>query len=359
MKLPKLDIDGLIAEIPILQGGMGVGVSGCSLAASVAAEGGVGVIAGVNIGYDEPDFHTNPFDANLRALKSKIRKAKERAQKGIIGLNFMVAMNHYDEMVRAAVSEGINLIISGAGLPTKLPELVKGTKTRIAPIVSSGKAAKIILRVWDSHYDRTADMIVVEGPEAGGHLGFSPDELKGQRRPLLEIVKEVLEEIRPFQEKFKKKIPVIAAGGIFSGADIAACIQAGASGVQMATRFVATDECDADIRFKEAYVKAKKEDIMIINSPVGMPGRALNNKFIQKVSEQGDKISGCLQCLKGCNPNVAPYCISKALENAVLGNVDDGLIFVGSNAYKVDKIVPVRDLMRELVRDAELALAKC
>ncbi|MEA4920208.1 MAG: nitronate monooxygenase family protein [Clostridiaceae bacterium] len=357
MNIPKLNIGGLLAEIPIIQGGMGIGVSGPKLAAAVANEGGVGVVAGVNIGYNEPDFKTNTLAANLRALKNQIKKARQLAPKGIIGINLMVAMNHYIEMAQAAVHEGIDLIISGAGLPTNLPEAVQGSETRIAPIVSSGKAAKIILQYWDKHYGRMADMVVVEGPEAGGHLGFSHEVLSDQNRPsVIEIVKEVIEAVKPFAEKYKKNIPVIAAGGIYTGADIADCLKAGASGVQMATRFVATDECDADIRFKEKYVAAKKDDIVIIKSPVGMPGRALNNKFIKEMDEYGNKIDGCFQCLQGCNPKVAPYCISTALINAVTGNTDDGLVFVGSNAYKIDKIVSVKSLIEELINETSLAL---
>jgi nitronate monooxygenase len=357
MKIPKLDISGLIATIPIMQGAMGIGVSGYKLAACVANEGGIGVIAGVNIGYREPDFKTNTLKANLRAIKSEIKKARELSPEGIIGMNFMVAMNNYNELVRTAVEEGIDLIISGAGLPTKLPELIKGFKTRIAPIVSSSKAANVILKYWDTHYGKTADMIIVEGPEAGGHLGFSEEKLNAKNKlSILDITKEVIEAIRPFKEKFKRNIPVITAGGIYTGKDIAECLKAGASGVQMATRFVATNECDADIKFKEEYIKAEKDDIVIIKSPVGMPGRALNNRFIKKVTEYGDEIKGCFQCLKGCNPKVAPYCISTALINAVTGNVDDGLVFVGSNVYKINKIVHVKELIEELVRDTELCL---
>jgi len=356
--IPKLNISGLIATVPIIQGGMGIGVSGSNLASSVANEGGVGVISGVNIGYKEPDYKINPLRANLRELRNEIRKARKLAPKGILGLNLMVAINHYNEMVCAAVEEGIDLIISGAGLPTKLPEFVKGTKTRIAPIVSSAKAAKVILKLWDSHYSSTADMIIVEGPDAGGHLGFSEEAISDKNHSLFDIIRDVIETIKPFQEKFKRHIPVVAAGGIFTGSDIADYLKAGASGVQMATRFVATDECDADLKYKEEYVNAQKEDIVIIKSPVGMPGRALNNAFIRKVTQYGDEIKECFQCLKGCNPKVAPYCISAALKNAVLGNVNDGLIFVGSNVCRIEKIVPVKELMSELVRDAELALNK-
>ncbi len=356
MKIPKLDMNGLIASIPIIQGGMGVGVSGYRLAGAVASEGGVGVIAGVDIGYREPDFITNTLKANLRAIKSEIMKARQLAPTGIIGMNFLVAMKDYNEQVRAAVDAGIDLIISGAGLPTRLPELVKDFKTRIAPIVSSAKAAKLILKYWDMHYGRTADLIIVEGTEAGGHLGFSVETLNDPDRPsVLDITKEVIETVTPYREKYRQAIPVVAAGGIFTGQDIAQCLKAGAGGVQMATRFVATDECDADIRFKQAYVSAEKDDIVIINSPVGMPGRALNNQFIKNVAVNGDKIKGCFQCLTGCNPKVAPYCISKALIAAVTGNVDEGVIFVGSNVHKVDKIVPVKELIAQLVHETQLS----
>ncbi|MCE5342795.1 MAG: nitronate monooxygenase family protein [Eubacteriales bacterium] len=356
MKIPKLNIGGLISEIPIIQGAMGIGVSGPMLAAAVANEGGVGVIAGVNIGYGEPDFASNTLAANLRALKSQIEKARQLAPKGIIGINLMVAMNHYSEMVRAAVEDGIDLIISGAGLPLQLPDFVKNLQTRIVPIVSSGKAAKVISQYWETHYGRAADMVIVEGAEAGGHLGFSAEILNAQNRPsVLDIVKDVVEAVKPFQERFKKKIPVIAAGGIYTGADIADCLKSGADGVQMATRFTATDECDADIKYKEAYISAKKEDIVIIQSPVGMPGRALNNKFIRKLHEYGIEIKGCYQCLKGCNPKIAPYCISTALINAVTGNVDNGLVFVGSNVYRIDKILSVKSLIQELLNDLALA----
>ncbi len=350
MKIPKLNIGGLISEIPIIQGAMGIGVSGPRLAAAVANEGGVGVIAGVNIGFREPDFANNSFTANLRALAAQIKEARRLAPKGILGVNLMVAMNHYGEMVRAAVEEGIDLIISGAGLPLKLPEFVKNLHTRIVPIVSSGKAARVISQYWETHYGRTADMVIVEGTEAGGHLGFSREVLNARQKPgVLELVRDVVEAMNPFKERFSRKIPVIAAGGIFTGEDIAKCLQAGADGVQMATRFTATDECDADIRYKQAYLAAEQDDVVIIQSPVGMPGRALNNRFIQRLSALGVEIKGCSQCLTGCNPKVAPYCISAALINAVNGNVDDGVVFVGSNVYRVNQIVSVKHLIQELL----------
>lgn len=357
MKLPSLQIGDLSVPVPIIQGAMGIGVSRSRLAAAVANQGGVGMLSGVQIGFMEPDFKQHPLQANLRALISEIRKARALSPKGVLGINFLVAMNHYKEMVLAAVEEGIDLIVSGAGLPMDLPQLVEGFKTKIAPIVSSGKAAQVICKLWERHYKRVPDLVIVEGPQAGGHLGFSAVVLQGGNMPnLLGIVRDVLDVLAPYGERAGKKIPVVAAGGIYTGEDMAECIKAGASGVQMATRFVATQECDADIKFKQAYVDAHKEDIIIINSPVGMPGRALNNKYMKKLSVKPEPIDGCYLCLKGCNPAVAPYCISDALINTVKGFVDDGVVFVGSNAWRLDKITTVKALIEELVQGARLAL---
>lgn len=357
MTLPALRIGELTASVPIIQGAMGIGVSRCGLAAAVANQGGVGILSGVQMGFMEPDFKEHPLQANLRAMIAEIRKARKLSPKGIIGINFLVAMNHYSEIVRAAVEEGIDLIISGAGLPTDLPKLVEGFKTKIAPIVSSGRVALLISKLWERNYKRVPDLIVVEGPKAGGHLGYSPEVLRGGNMPdLHDIVKEVIQTIAPFAERAQRPIPVVAAGGIFTGTDIAECISAGASGVQMATRFVATEECDADMKYKQAYLDARKEDIVIIDSPVGMPGRALNNRFIQALAENCKSIKGCYQCLKGCNPKVAPYCISDALISAVKGDVDDGVVFVGSNAWRVDKITTVKALIEQLTRTAQLEL---
>jgi NAD(P)H-dependent flavin oxidoreductase YrpB (nitropropane dioxygenase family) len=357
MKLLPLKIGELVAAVPIIQGGMGVGVSRSRLAAAVANEGGIGIISGAQIGFEEADFETNANEANMRALGNEIRKAKEASPNGIIGVNLMVAMNNYKEAVNTAVKAGVDLIISGAGLPTELPSLVKGLKTKIAPIVSSGKAAAVIAKMWDRKHSCAPDLVVVEGPEAGGHLGFSLDQLQTENKPeLLDIVKEVIDALKPYEEKYNRSIPVIAAGGIFTGEDIAKCIKAGAAGVQMATRFVATEECDADIRYKMTYVDSKKEDIGIVKSPVGMPGRAIYNKFLKRLEEGRIPVKKCYDCLKPCEPANTPYCITKALIEAVKGNVDEGLIFTGSNAYRIEKIVTVKELMQQLVSEAELCL---
>lgn len=357
MKLKGIKIGDLISKYPIMQGGMGVGVSMHKLAGNVAKEGGIGIISTADIGYQDPEFEKNPMKANLKAIKTEIEKAREIAPNGIIGVNVMVALSNYAEIVKECVKNKIDLIVSGAGLPKDLPSFVKGTKTKIAPIVSSGRCAKLISKLWMSKYDYVPDMIVIEGPEAGWHLGFKPDELTPENKPKLEdITKDVIAEVKEIEKETGKEIPVVVAGGVFDGNDIAKFLKLGANGVQMATRFVATEECDASPEFKKAYVNAKKEDIKIIKSPVGMPGRAIKNKFIKKVEENKSKITKCYNCIKTCNPVETPYCITRALINAVKGNVDEGLIFCGSNVDRIDKIVTVKELMNELVQGAEMAM---
>lgn len=352
MDLPKLKIGDLVADIPIIQGGMGVGVSLSNLAGNVAKCGGIGIISSAQIGFKESDFKTNTYEANYRALKNEIVKAKEiSGNNGIIGVNIMCVTTNYEDMVRVAIKSGADIIISGAGLPKNLPELVKGYKTKIAPIVSSDRAANLICKLWTSKYNYVPDMIVVEGPKAGGHLGFKKEDLDVEENDIFNIVKKVKMVVKVYEEKYNKVIPVIAAGGIYNGKDIAMSLKSGASGVQISTRFVATDECDADIRFKEAYVNAKKEDICIIKSPVGMPGRAIKNKFLENLDSY--KINRCYNCIKTCDRKTVPYCITQALINSVTGDVDNGLIFCGSNVDRIDKIVKVEDLIDELINEVK------
>lgn len=356
MKLTSLVIGDLTARIPIIQGGMGIGVSRANLAAAVANEGGIGIISGVQIGFSEPDFETNTLEANTRSLIREIRHARTLSPNGILGVNFLVAMNNYEQLAKTAVEEGIDIIISGAGLPTRLPEIVQGSKTKIAPMASSGRTASVICKLWDRKYNRIPDFIVVEGPDAGGHLGFSMEELTLDIKPNLDqIIKEVLEVIQPYEKKYGKNIPIVAAGGIFTGEDIAKYLRLGASAVQIATRFIATEECDAHINFKNAILNAKDGDIKLIKSPVGMPGRALKNNFIDQLESAPLNIDRCSGCMKACQAQQAAYCISEALINAVNGNIDKGLVFSGSNAHRIDKIVKVKDLMSTLVLEAEEA----
>lgn len=349
MNFKPLIIGDLIASVPIVQGGMGVGISLSGLAGAVAKEGGIGVISAAQPGFQEDDFLKNTMDANIRRLSYHIKRAKEISNNGIIGVNIMVAVTHYEEYVKCCIDNGADIIISGAGLPMSLPEYTHGSNIKIAPIVSSEKAAKVLLHRWDKRYGTTADLIVIEGPKAGGHLGFKKEEAETLENIDNEI-KAILEVRKEYEEKYNKKIPVIFGGGVFYKSDLEYYInELGLDGVQMATRFVATKECDASNAFKEAYVNAKKEDIGIVKSPVGMPGRAILNDYIKKTAIQKMPIGKCFNCLNRCNPKEIPYCISKALFNAAEGNLDEALIFCGSNAYKVDKISTVKEIIDELM----------
>ena len=350
-----IKIGDKISKYPIIQGGMGVGVSLHNLAGNVSKEGGIGIISTADIGYQEDDFAQNPMKANLRAIGKEIEKARKIAgEDKILGVNIMVAMKNYADIVKECVKQKIDLIISGAGIPKELPEYVKGSNTKIAPIVSSLRCCKLIVKHWINKYDYVPDMIVIEGTEAGGHLGFKPEELIEGNKPKLEdITTGVVEYIKEVEKETGKEIPVIAAGGIWDGKDIKKFLDLGASGVQIATRFVATNECDASNEFKQAYVNAKKDDIKIIKSPVGMPGRAIYNDFIKSTEVEKAKIQKCYNCIKTCNVVNTPYCITKALINAVKGNMKEALIFCGSNVDKVKEIVSVHTLMNELVSEIE------
>ena len=348
MKIKSLKIGNLEARLPIVQGGMGVGISLSNLAAAVANAGGVGVISGVQIGFQEDDFEENPLKANIRAMKKHISLAKEKAKNGIIGVNIMVALNHYEELVKAAIESKVDLIISGAGMPISLPKLTKGSSTKIAPIVSSKKAANLILKMWDRRYKSTADMVVVEGPKAGGHLGFKNEQLENNAIDFEKEIVDIIDVVKEYGVKYNREIPVVVAGGIYGAKDIAKYLNLGADGVQMASRFVATQECDADENFKKEYVKCNEEDIVIVKSPVGMPGRAINNNFVKKVKEEAPKITKCYNCLTPCNPKETPYCISKALINAARGDVDNALVFCGTTAAKIKEISTVPKIMKEL-----------
>ena len=350
MKYDPLVIGDLVAKVPLIQGGMGVGVSLSGLAGAVAKEGGVGIISTAQIGFREEDYEKNPLEANLRAVKTEIQKAKEIAGgEGIIGVNIMVATRYYEKYVQAACDAGADLIISGAGLPTELPELVKGYDVKIAPIVSSAKSATVILKLWERKYNRTADLVVIEGPKAGGHLGFKPDEVMNiSEAEYKKEITNIMDVVDSFGEKFNCLIPVVVAGGISDHDKVAEMMALGADGVQVASRFVTTYECDASKEFKDAYLNAKEEDIIIVKSPVGMPGRAIANKFMEATKNGMQPISKCYQCIKGCQAKDIPYCITKALVNSVRGNVDEGLVFCGADTWKQNRMQSVKEVMQEL-----------
>ena len=344
-----LKIGDLVAKVPVIQGGMGVGVSLSSLAGSVAASGGVGVISTAQIGYREPDFDADPIGANLRAIGTEINKAREIAKGGILGVNIMVATRKYEEYVKAAVAAGIDLIISGAGLPMDLPKLAGAAKTKLAPIVSSVKSAQVIMRYWWKKYSRLPDLVVIEGPLAGGHLGFHREQLDDiESLHYDEEVKAIIEKVNETAAEHETSIPVVMAGGVYTREDMEHYLEMGAAGVQMATRFVTTYECDADPAYKQSYIDAKKEDIVIVQSPVGMPGRAILNPFMKRAKEGRIPHEKCHLCISTCKGADTPYCITDALVNAVKGKVDDALLFCGANAYRATHLEHVRDIMEEL-----------
>lgn len=356
-----LVIGDLKAERPVIQGGMGVGISLSSLAGAVAKAGGIGIISTAQIGFRDPDFLKAPLESNLRAIKTEFDKARALAPKGILGFNIMVATKNYALYVKEAVKAGADLIISGAGLPVSLPEFVKGTKTRIAPIVSTAKSALVICKMWDRKFGRVPDLVVIEGPLAGGHLGFSREQLAEYGADTENVpdtydqasydreIREIMGVVKEYGDKYSQHIPVVVAGGIYDREDVEHAMDLGADGVQVATRFVTTEECDAPMSYKQAYLDARKEDIVITKSPVGMPGRAIRNKFLEYVAEHKAEIRHCYQCLEHCDPKNIPYCITRALSNAAEGDLDHALLFCGSNAYRADRIETVEQVMEALV----------
>jgi len=349
-RMPKLRIGDSVAKLPIVQGGMGVGISLSGLASAVANEGGIGVIAANAIGMLDPDYYASHKDANAIALRKEIRKAKEMSS-GIIGVNIMVAVHDFDALLMVAIEEKVDMVFLGAGLPLKgIPvEDLRSAGVKVVPIVSSGKAARLIFSFWVKRYGDIPDAVVVEGPKAGGHLGFKEDQIDDPDFALEHILPDVVAVVKGYEDKFHRTIPVIAAGGVFTGTDIYNFFKLGASGVQMGTRFVATHECDADIRFKESYVSCREDDIEIIKSPVGMPGRAIRSQFLKDVSSgKKMKLKCAWKCLKSCDIKTARYCISLALDNARKGILDKGFAFAGSNAFRINKIISVKELLQEL-----------
>jgi NAD(P)H-dependent flavin oxidoreductase YrpB (nitropropane dioxygenase family) len=357
MSMPSLQIGHIQSRLPIVQGGMGGGISLSGLVSSVINCGGIGVVTSVGTGLFEPDFQSNMGVADKRALSKEILKIKGSSN-GPLGVNIMVAFTTSNELIETAINAGVDIIFLGAGLPLVLPECAliarRAGKVMLVPIVSSAKAFDIISRAWQRRYNLLPDAVVVEGPMAGGHLGFELAQIDNPAYSLDQLVKETMVVVQTIESSANKKIPLIAGGGVYTGIDIRRMLSLGASGVQMATRFVATVECDASQEFKDAYVNARKEDITIIRSPLGLPGRALRNQFLIDVERGERKTINCnWQCLKTCKVKDAPYCIGNALINAKIGKLQDGFAFAGSNVYRVDKIMSVCDLMEELCEGYE------
>lgn len=356
-KLPALRIGQLEIDPPFILGGMGVRSTDHSLVSAVANLGMAGTIASVGLveGVCRGDAYVA---ASNQGLINEIKESRRLSPKGVVGVNIMVALTNYEELVKTAISEKIDYIISGAGLPLNLPELAAGSSTCLIPIASSARSAELICRKWWKSYQYAPDAIIVEGALAGGHLGFKREETEAWTEDTLtQVCKEVIEVAKKYEQECGKHIPVIAAGGVYSGKDIAKLFKAGVEGVQMATRFLATDECSLPDNVKKVIVDSKKEDMHIINSPVGLPGRAVMNELIRRVTN-GEKmpINCPYHCLRTCNPREAAFCIAEALVGAHAGDAEYGLIMAGYNAYRIEKVVPVKELVDELVSEAVEAL---
>ena len=347
--MKALKIGDLVAKVPIVQGGMGVGISLSGLASAVANAGGVGVISAAGLGVIYKELASTFDEACILGLREELRKARQKT-KGIIGVNIMVALTNFADLAKTAIEEKADVIFSGAGLPLNLPSFLNSdSTTKLVPIVSSARALKVICRRWLGEYNYLPDAVVVEGPKAGGHLGYSHEQLDDENFSLEKTVPEVVAAVKELEQQHGKQIPVIAGGGIYSGEDIYNIMALGADAAQMGTRFVATEECDASETFKQCYIDAKQEDIEIIQSPVGMPGRALHNNFLQKVKEGLKQPKACpFNCIKTCDISKSPYCIMLALYNAYRGKMENGYAFCGSNAWRCDKIVSVNELMDSL-----------
>ncbi len=346
---PPLVIGDVTVPTPIIQGGMGVAISLSRLSAAVADEGGIGVIATPGIALNEPDLVSNFWESNLRALRKEIRKARAKT-KGLIGVNIMAALTNFTQLAKVAMQEQVDFIFSGAGLPMNLPAIrTEGSRTKLVPIVSSGRAAAIIARRWKERFDYLPDALVVEGPLAGGHIGFKLEQIDDPAFTLERLVHDVLEVTRDLEQKYQRRIPVIAAGGVYTGADIRRFLDMGVAGTQLATRFVTTVECDAADAFKQAYIDAQESDLAIIKSPVGMPGRAIRNKFLDEV-RTGRKIPyHCsYHCIITCDMKNSQYCIAHALVSASRGELQNGFAFAGSNAWRATKIITVKQLFADL-----------
>ncbi len=357
--IPQLKIGDKIANLPIIQGGMGVGVSLAGLASAVARAGGIGVISAIGLGMGCATANADITTANQIALRKEIHKAQQQTD-GILGVNIMIALSDYDELVDVAIEEKIDILFLGAGLPLRFsrnlpPDRLRTLSTCFVPIVSSDRAARIIFNHWDRKFGCIPDAVVVEGPLAGGHLGFKRNALSDPSQDLSVLIPAVVNDLAEFEQRYGRSILVIAAGGIYNGEDIYCMMELGAAGIQMGTRFVATHECDAHIDFKKSYLTAQPEDIIIIDSPVGLPGRAIKNAFLTEVAKGNKKPFKCpWKCLRTCNLDKAPYCIASALINAKKGKLKHGFTFAGANAHRISEITSVAQLMNTLVAEYNL-----
>ena len=346
-----LTIGKYTVPYPVIQGGMGVRISGGSLAGHVARCGGVGLVAAAGIALNSEHYTgKNYFQAELLAFKDEIAKARAIAPNGVIGVNVMVALSDFGPLVEAAVEAGAQVIVCGAGLPLNLPELTQhAPDVALVPIASSLRAAQLIARTWDKRYHRLPDAVVVEDPEtAGGHLGEKIEHIGTGEYDQYATVRAIKQF---FVDEYQKEIPVIAAGGIWDRSDLENALREGADGVQMASRFVCTEECDAAEEFKQAYLACGRDDIGLLMSPAGLPGRAIvTNAAKIRQYDLENKTPCRMGCLKKCSYKESGerFCIVTALDRAQRGNTETGLVFCGTNAWKANRISTVQEVFDEL-----------
>lgn len=330
----------------IYQGGMGVGISMSRLASAVAICGGVGIISAFQPGFAEDDYDTNPLGANIRVLQKNIKEAlaavEKAGGKGLVGINIMSMTDHYEDYVKAAIDAGAQVIVSGGGVPTSLPGICKGSDVKLIPVISSARAASVIIRNWTKKHNRTPDAVIFEGPLAGGHLGFKEEQLGPAQENFYKMIAEIKTELESFPE-----CKLIVGGGIYSKNDALKVLACGADGVQIGSRFVTTKECDAPDSFKQAYLDCAESDLGIIKSTIGMMGRVIKNDFVEKAEKGPIPIKSCNGCLITCNRMKASFCILDALIKTAIGDTRNGLVFCGAKAYKANKIETVKDIFEE------------
>jgi NAD(P)H-dependent flavin oxidoreductase YrpB (nitropropane dioxygenase family) len=353
MKLNPLTINGKKVTFPIIQGGMGIRISLSKLANACMSSGIVATISAAQVGFLKKGFKKNPFEINKEAIIEEVNAIRAENPDGVLGVNLMHAVNDYDQYARFLATQDIDFIVSGAGLPLDLPEYIKDTNVKGAFIISSARACRLLLKSWDRRYQYMPEFIVCEGPLAGGHLGFSKEDFEQGNVPTLEqIIEDTKEVVKVYEEKYGIHIPIIAAGGVHDGHDMAKMLSVGADGVQIATRFIATHECDASDEYKQMIIDSKEEDIVRVESPAGLPGRAVRNHLTKALETSRIKVEYCVNCLKSCKKVGIPYCITEQLGNSSAGD-KNGLIFAGAKAYLINKLDSVENVIKEIINECK------
>lgn len=334
----------MTARIPVVQAGMGVQVAKSELAAAVARAGGIGCISSVGLGSLEASLANYIEESNLK-LTQEIRRARELAPEGILAVNAMVALFNYKEIVEVCVKEKVDMIISGAGLPLPLPGIVGDADIKLVPVVSSGRSMSVIMKAWHRKFNRIPDAVIVEGPKCGGHMAFSWEQLDHPDQvPIAAIRNDVKKVLEPFEAEYGRTIPILGAEGIVNHKDVLSMLELGFDGVQVGTRFICTEESGIDPRSKDIYVKAKDEDVTLIQSPLGLPVKVLRTPLVQRLQREEKIPFGCpFLCLRACGADKARFCLADALVNTLFGNIDEALFMTGSSVGRVNDIIPAEE----------------